>query len=36
MTTAIGDPGSISISVGFERMVFSLGDLTGNVWSTTY
>jgi Tol biopolymer transport system component/tRNA A-37 threonylcarbamoyl transferase component Bud32 len=36
MTTAIGDPGSISISVGDDRMVFSLGDLTGNIWSTTY
>jgi len=36
MTTAIGDPGAISPSVGRDLVVFSLGETAGNVWSTPY
>ena len=36
MTTAIADPGQISPSVGRGRIVFSLGEMTGNIWSTSY
>ena len=36
MTTAIADPGSISISVARNRIVFSLGERAGNIWMTSY
>jgi hypothetical protein len=36
MTTAMGDPGSISPSVGRDLVVISLGETTGNIWSTPY
>jgi eukaryotic-like serine/threonine-protein kinase len=36
LVTAIRDPGSISISNGGSRMVFSLGEMTGNIWVTRY
>jgi tricorn protease-like protein len=36
MVTAFGDPGAISISAGGSRVVFSLGEMTGNIWMTTY
>lgn len=36
MITAIGDPGVISPSVARGLVVFSLGEATGNIWSTVY
>jgi eukaryotic-like serine/threonine-protein kinase len=36
MTTGIGDPGAISPSLGRDIVVFTLGEKTGNIWSTTY
>jgi len=36
MTTAIGDPGSISVSVARNRIVFSLGERAGSIWMTSY
>ena len=36
MTTAIGDPGSISISASRSRIVFSLGERAGSIWMTSY
>jgi hypothetical protein len=36
MTTAIPDPGAISISVARNRIVFSLGEMAGNIWMTSY
>jgi eukaryotic-like serine/threonine-protein kinase len=36
MTTAIPDPGAISIAVARNRIVFALGETTGNIWMTTY
>jgi hypothetical protein len=36
MTAAILDPGWISISAVPGLIVFSLGEMTGNIWMTTY
>jgi hypothetical protein len=36
MTAAIRDPGAISVSAGGNRLVFTLGETTGNVWKMDY
>ena len=36
MTTAIGDPGAISISSARDLIVFTLGETSGNLWMTSY
>jgi hypothetical protein len=36
MTTELPDPGAISITVARNRIVFSLGELAGNIWMTSY
>jgi eukaryotic-like serine/threonine-protein kinase len=36
MTASLPDPGAISIAVARDRIVFALGETTGNIWMTTY
>ena len=36
LTTAILDPGTISIAVARNRIVFSLGERSGSIWMTSY